>query len=234
MFQLNFCASGVKSLFCWASFRETNTSTQMPTSTIIFQLQKMTLFMDGCRQLNECVKDDKGCPPDWMSLLPDPLLWDPVVNGFNNCQPRVTFSEAQLAMNRHFYGESHGISTESLESSIHITRHVQTDGYYVAFDHYLRKSHTTPNLKGRASRSLTKQISQNWRFTHRAFARVIDNNLFVCRVHKIVGQPCQRMSLRGSSIALTSQSVNTAMVHQDSINFRLAGDSQHVYRHYTA
>lgn len=93
-------------------------------------------------------------------------------------------------MNRHFYGAAYGISSKILESSIEISRNVKADGSYEPIDHYVRQSHTTPNLQKRASRSLTKHISASWRFTHRTYAKVIGNNLFICRVHNVVGPPC--------------------------------------------
>lgn len=138
----------------------------------------------------ECDNEEFSLRVRRLLRQPNPLLWVPAYNGFHGFRPRVTFSEAQLVMNRHFCGDSHGISAKSLESSIQIARDVQTDGCYEPFDHYLRKGHTTPNLQKPATRSLTKQISKTWRFTHRNFAKVIGNNLFICRVHNIVSPPC--------------------------------------------
>lgn len=83
-----------------------------------------------------------------------PLSWRPQTKA-----PEVTFSEAHLAMNRHLYGEPHGISFRTLQRHFDFERCIALDGSDTNGDHFPLEQH--PTGRCHLTRSRRKMILWN-------------------------------------------------------------------------
>ncbi|CCF36260.1 hypothetical protein CH063_01464 [Colletotrichum higginsianum] len=119
------------------------------------------------------------------------VTWRPAVNGLERGVPEITFTEGHLIMNRHFYGTAHGLPTQHLESIFEFERSIPLDNgeiktRHFPLDAYLRSKRY--NL--RPLRQNTLQAATRWTFTHETSAKVLDDELYICRHHDINGPPC--------------------------------------------
>ncbi|KZL68025.1 hypothetical protein CT0861_06839, partial [Colletotrichum tofieldiae] len=138
------------------------------------------------------IKSCGGAIPvhDWIESL-SLVTWRPAVNGLERGVPKFTFTEGHLIMNRYFYGAAHGLPTQYLESIFAFERFVHLNNGEIKTRHfpieaYLRRKRY--NL--RPLRQNTLQAATRWKFTHETSAKVLDDELYVCRRHDINGPPC--------------------------------------------
>ncbi|KAK4085699.1 uncharacterized protein Triagg1_689 [Trichoderma aggressivum f. europaeum] len=121
------------------------------------------------------------------------LLWHPVHE-----EAHLYFMEAYLAMDRHFYGESHGLPLSTLE------RHLKFEKFIVLnrtaindrddWDDDLRKAlkvskackRTVFDFKPRRG-SKAKAFQTPWRFSFDSVPKIIDNELYMARTHTVEG-----------------------------------------------
>ncbi|TQN64099.1 hypothetical protein CSHISOI_11322 [Colletotrichum shisoi] len=119
------------------------------------------------------------------------LTWRPAVNGLERGVPEITFTEGHLIMNRHFYGAAHGLPTQHLESIFEFERSIPLDNGEIKTRHFpLDAFLRSKRYNLRPLRQSTLQAATCWKFTHETSAKVLDDELYVCRHHDINGPPC--------------------------------------------
>ncbi|KKP01676.1 hypothetical protein THAR02_06222 [Trichoderma harzianum] len=121
-----------------------------------------------------------------------PLIWHPVLK-----EAHLSFMEAYLVMDRHFYGESHGLPLSTLE------RHSKFEKFIILnrtaindrddWDDNLRKvlrvskacKQTVFDVKPQGSKA--KAFQAPWRFSFDSIPKIIDNELYIARTHTVEG-----------------------------------------------
>ncbi|KAK6211434.1 spt3 [Colletotrichum tabaci] len=122
----------------------------------------------------------------------------------NNDVPEITFSEAHLVMNRHFYGARHGLPTQHLENVFELERFIPLTDGKIEIDHFPLASHeqrgrryslrpSGQRANAASARLSLEQAATQWTFVHRTSAKVIANELFICRHHSIRGPQCSQI-----------------------------------------
>lgn len=132
------------------------------------------------------------------------LTWKPAVRGLGGNEPTITFSEARLVMKRHFDGPGYGLPIDCLESTVYFDRnislrdlstttHIPLEQHVSENRRSLRLQGTIPQIQrrlGRTATCLSATDTTRWAFMHKTTAKVIENELFLCRHHEVVGPPC--------------------------------------------
>lgn len=147
-------------------------------------------------------------PSSWVDNV-SLLTWKPTVADLgNNDVPEITFSEAHLVMNRHFYGAPHGLPTQHLESVFKLERFIPLTDGKIEIDHFPLASHeqrgrryslrpSGQRANAASARLSLEQAATQWTFVHRTSAKVIANELFICRHHSIRGPQCSQIDFFG-------------------------------------
>lgn len=136
-----------------------------------------------------------------VSKLRSPVIWRPQVTGPGRDVPEITFTEAHLVMNRHFYGGSYGLPIQNLESAFDFERNITVREDDTSLDHFPLENHSSNRIFDlRPLRQNTKTVSSMrpslphaatlWMFSHRTSAKIINNELFIRRRHSVIGPPC--------------------------------------------
>ncbi|KAF6808277.1 hypothetical protein CMUS01_13934 [Colletotrichum musicola] len=120
------------------------------------------------------------------------VVWRPAVLGLGGNVPEITFTEAHLVMNRHFYGAAHGLPIQHFESGFEFDRHITLGEGNISMNHFPLENHHSSSRKHdlRPTRPPPSQSATRWPFSHRTSAKIIDDALFLCRRHRVTAPPC--------------------------------------------
>ncbi|KAM5354403.1 hypothetical protein ACJ41O_001052 [Fusarium nematophilum] len=154
-------------------------------------------------------KPSAGATQVWGQRLWEPitlelpaLTWKPEAQG-----PELPFSTAHLVMRRHFHGESSGLPLECLSRRFSFVRFISLDGHAFVGDHFPLEQHrsgersfTQPEVENwLAEQSRHRRDSQvallglasvqRWKFDHKYEAKIVNDELFVARTHRVTGPP---------------------------------------------
>jgi hypothetical protein len=122
------------------------------------------------------------------------LLWHPCMR-----EATVHFMEAYLVMNRHFFGELHGLPLQTLERHSTFEKFIDLESGHMtegsARQDWLRSSsrfdfprtceQTVFNRRPEGSRA--EAFQRPWRFSFDYVPKIIDDELYIARFHKIDG-----------------------------------------------
>ncbi|KAF6812411.1 hypothetical protein CPLU01_14895 [Colletotrichum plurivorum] len=97
------------------------------------------------------------------------------MNGPDGKWPEIEFSQAQLVMNRHFFGEHTGLPIESLHKTFEFERTIPPAGLAVPESHFPLENH--PEMT-------------HWKFSHDYSARIMNDELLVSRSHLVSASVC--------------------------------------------
>ncbi|KAK1984028.1 hypothetical protein LZ30DRAFT_815108 [Colletotrichum cereale] len=98
--------------------------------------------------------------------------------------PEISFSEAHLVMNRHFHGAGYGLPTQYFESARQFERIIPLDETEITMTQSPLEEYS------RRRRYSLRPLKHQWLFTHRTSAKVIEDELYICRHHSVSGPPC--------------------------------------------
>lgn len=117
--------------------------------------------------------------------------WRPVAEG-----PEIEFSEARLVMNRHLYGESHGLPITTLERNFSFERYIILENDGPIEDHFPIERH--PPGRRHRTRLLQKSLlgaktEPKWHDSERTFLDEIANTQFFCEPTQPVPQSMDSM-----------------------------------------
>lgn len=130
------------------------------------------------------------------------LAWKPRTEG-----PVIFLSEAYQVMNRHRLGHPFGLPLESLERQFYCERYLTLDKEELVGDHFSLQKFThgrRPLTRHRRDRIIDESSpesgigrdlsepsppAQLWKFYHEYKAKIIDGELFICRIHRLTGPP---------------------------------------------
>ncbi|PKK51179.1 hypothetical protein CI102_2803 [Trichoderma harzianum] len=104
---------------------------------------------------------------------------------------KISFMEANLVMNRHFHGLSHGTSLRGLERCS-ILEDVIELGRCIMFRHFV-----DPEAKFlEENPEALPRREDAWRFLFRSSPKIIDDELFIARFYTLTGPPVTREQLK--------------------------------------
>lgn len=105
----------------------------------------------------------------------------------------ISFMEAYLVMNRHFYGLSHGIPLQSLERYASFEDVIKLDRcLHIRYD-LKRRDYVSESILGAETRLPDENLEalprkeNAWRFLFRSTPKIIDDKLFIARFYTITG-----------------------------------------------
>ncbi|CAM1501667.1 Fc.00g036510.m01.CDS01 [Cosmosporella sp. VM-42] len=98
--------------------------------------------------------------------------WRPEAGG-----PEVAFSEAHLVMNRHLYGDRHGLPIKTLEYSY--SGENDARGVHL----YFPPGYSPPSFPR------PQDPTTPWKFIQNTTAKIINNELFLARLHRVSAPP---------------------------------------------
>ncbi|KAF6832003.1 hypothetical protein CPLU01_06385 [Colletotrichum plurivorum] len=120
------------------------------------------------------------------------VVWRPAVLGLGGNAPQIIFTEAHLVMNRHFYGSAHGLPIQHLESTFEFSRHIAFGEGDISMNHFPLENHHSSGERCHLQPASPppSQDATRWTFSHRTSAKIIDDELFLCRRHRVTSPPC--------------------------------------------
>lgn len=142
------------------------------------------------RRRNRCARtlDTRPGLDDWRQSKGF-VIWKPLSKGLSDNVPEITFTDAHLVMNRHFYGAAYGLPTQHLKSSFEMEKYITIYRPYGWRGPMINYSSEPPGERYDL-RTPKWPITPRWTISRRTSAKIIDDELFICRRHRVTSPPC--------------------------------------------
>lgn len=101
--------------------------------------------------------------------------------------PTICFMTAYLVMNRHFYGASHGISLQSLQSSASYEEKLALSKCQCRYSYASSPSCKSTSGIFQPTLTISPRKKDLWRFSSQSTAKIVDGSLYIGRIFTMVG-----------------------------------------------
>ncbi|KAL6808437.1 hypothetical protein V8C40DRAFT_278835 [Trichoderma camerunense] len=101
--------------------------------------------------------------------------------------PTICFMTAYLVMNRHFYGASHGISLQSLQSSASYEEKLALSKCQCRYSYASSPSCKSTSGIFQPTLTISPRKKDLWRFSSQSTAKIVHGSLYIGRIFTMVG-----------------------------------------------